>query len=258
VAGVVLAAGTSSRLGRNKLLVQLAGEALVRRAVRRAVEAGLEPVLVVVGHEAKRVAAEVSGLPCRQVENLVFASGQHTSVRAGIAAVPQAAAAAVVMLADMPLVTAEMLAALVERYREGASRGALSGPDSVAEPVAAELAVADVAPGSHAERGPATEHAASGAVGAPRSLAVVSSYGGVVAPPILYDRALFPELLAIEGPGCAKQVLARHREETATLHWPVEDLVDLDEEGDLAGLQARLERRAGAGGRGFERAGVRA
>ena len=88
VAGVVLAAGSSSRLGRNKLLLDVGGEALVRRTVRRAVAAGLDPVVVVVGHEAERVTAELAGVPCRLVVNPDHASGQSSSLQAGIAAVP--------------------------------------------------------------------------------------------------------------------------------------------------------------------------
>lgn len=197
VAGVVLAAGTSSRLGRNKLLVRVEGESLVRRAVRRSAAAGLEPVLVVVGHEADRVTRDLAGLPFRPVPNLGYSAGQPSSVRAGIAAVPEAAGAAVVLLADMPLVTAEAIAELVARWRSARA----------AAPV----------------------------------LAVVSDYGGMVAPPILYDRALFPELLALEGPGCAKRVLARHRQATVSIPRPAEDLVDLDEEADLLRLLERLE-----------------
>src|SRR4051794_13364080 len=54
VAGVVLAAGASTRLGRNKLFIELEGESLLRRAVRRVSDAGLDPVVVVLGHEAER------------------------------------------------------------------------------------------------------------------------------------------------------------------------------------------------------------
>jgi len=48
VAGGVLAAGTSSRMGENKLLFRVEGETLVRRAVQTALSAGLEPVIVVL------------------------------------------------------------------------------------------------------------------------------------------------------------------------------------------------------------------
>jgi molybdenum cofactor cytidylyltransferase len=117
VAGVVLAAGSSNRLGRNKLLLPLGGESLVRRAAKTALEAGLEPVVVVLGHEAQRVETELSGLPVRTVVNPDHARGVNTSLRAGVAALPEGASAVVVLLADMPLVTGAMVARLVDEHR---------------------------------------------------------------------------------------------------------------------------------------------
>src|SRR5260370_38885438 len=63
VAGVILAAGASRRMGRNKMLLELEGESLVRRAARRALAAALGPVVVVLGHEPDRVRAPLEGLP---------------------------------------------------------------------------------------------------------------------------------------------------------------------------------------------------
>lgn len=118
VAGVLLAAGSATRMGRNKLLLELDGEPMVRRAARAAIEAGLEPVLVVLGHEGERVAEALRGLDCELVRNPDHAGGINTSLSAGIAAVPPDCAAAVVLLGDMPLVGAAQIAALVARWRE--------------------------------------------------------------------------------------------------------------------------------------------
>lgn len=136
IAAVVLAAGASTRMGRNKLLLELNGETVVRRAARTAIAAGLDPVVVVTGHARDEVASELHGLRCRSVFNGEHAKGTHTSVAVGIGAVgDEACAAAIVMLADMPLVTPAMLRALIERYRESgaplvASRygGAINAP----------------------------------------------------------------------------------------------------------------------------------
>jgi len=122
VAGVVLAAGRSSRMGENKLLLPVGGESLVRRAVRAAIEAGLDPVLAVLGHDAGHVRAELAGLACVAVPSPRYALGMNASLDAGIAAVPADASAAVVLLGDMPLVTPAMIGALLERHR--ASPGA--------------------------------------------------------------------------------------------------------------------------------------
>jgi molybdenum cofactor cytidylyltransferase len=119
VAGVVLAAGSSSRMGVNKLVLPLGRSTVLRRAVTAAVAAGLDPVLVVVGHESERARAELAGLPCFPVLNPDHARGINTSLRAGIRAVPDGCVGAVVLLADMPFVTAEMVRALVERFRGG-------------------------------------------------------------------------------------------------------------------------------------------
>jgi molybdenum cofactor cytidylyltransferase len=117
VAGVVLAAGSSTRMGANKLLIEVDGEVLVARTVRRAAAAGLDPVVVVLGHESDRVARALDGVRCRAVVNAHHRSGQGSSFRCGIAAVPDQADAAVVLLADMPMVTADMIAAVVDLYR---------------------------------------------------------------------------------------------------------------------------------------------
>ena len=110
VAGVVLAAGSSTRMGRNKLFFELDGETLLRRVVRRAIGAGLDPVIVVVGHEGERAGTELSGLSCVTVVNPDHAEGINRSLQTGISHVPERARAAVVMLADMPFVTSSMVA----------------------------------------------------------------------------------------------------------------------------------------------------
>ena len=115
---MVLAAGASRRMGRNKLLLELDGETVVRRAVRTAVAAGLSPVVVVTGHARGEVEGQLHGLACSIVHNGEYMAGTHTSVGAGIGAVGDACEAAVVILADMPFVTPAMLRALVGRYRE--------------------------------------------------------------------------------------------------------------------------------------------
>ncbi len=136
VAGVVLAAGSSIRMGRNKLLFDFDGEPLVRRAVRRAATAGLDPVVAVLGYEAELVRRELDGLdpPCRIVVNPDYERGINSSLKTGIAALPAGTIAAVVMLADMPLVTAEMIATLVARYRASEAPLVISDYEGVNAP----------------------------------------------------------------------------------------------------------------------------
>jgi molybdenum cofactor cytidylyltransferase len=119
VAGLLLAAGTSSRMGSNKLLFDVGGESLLRRSARRALAGGLEPLLVVVGHQAERAREALAGLPCRTVENPLYEQGITSSLLAGVAALPPEVDAAMVLLADMPFVTREMIGELAARYRAG-------------------------------------------------------------------------------------------------------------------------------------------
>ena len=117
VAAIVLAAGSSRRMGTNKLLLALEGEPLVRRAVRRCLAAEFDRVVVVLGHEASRVRAALDGLPCEFVENADHARGVGTSIRAGVGLVADAMDAVVMVLGDMPYVTTDMLRTVLSWYR---------------------------------------------------------------------------------------------------------------------------------------------
>jgi molybdenum cofactor cytidylyltransferase len=135
VAGIVLAAGTSTRMGHNKLFVELEGETLVYRTVRRVADAGLDPVIVVVGHESERVRDAIGTLPCRLVLNPDYLRGVNSSLRVGIRAASEAAArAAVVVLGDMPLVTTSMIETLVITYRQSRPPLVISDYDGVNAP----------------------------------------------------------------------------------------------------------------------------
>jgi molybdenum cofactor cytidylyltransferase len=114
---LVLAAGRSARMGEDKLLLDVGGAPLLRRAARAALDAAVGPVLVVLAAGAARARAEVAGLGCSVVPNPDPDRGMNSSLACGVAAVPDRAEALVVVLADMPLVTAPMLVAVAERFR---------------------------------------------------------------------------------------------------------------------------------------------
>jgi len=186
VAGVILAAGASRRMGRNKMLLELQGESLVRRAAQRALAAGLSPVVVVIGHEADRLRAELNGLPLELAVNPDYTGPTSGSLHRGLNLLGADVEAVVVMLGDMVRVTVETLAMLVAAAR---------GTDA---PL------------------------------------VVSRYGDVTAPPLLFRRALFGELLAWTGEGCGKAVVQAHRREAMYVERPEALLADVDTPEDLA------------------------
>ena len=134
VAGILLAAGASSRMGEDKLFLRVGGETLLRRAAGEALGAGLDPLLAVVRAGGEREQCELSRLRARVVENPDAARGAQTSLRRGLAAVPEQCAAAVVLLADMPFVTARMIRSLVARWRAGTTALVLSDYAGVQAP----------------------------------------------------------------------------------------------------------------------------
>jgi len=117
VAAIVLAAGRSTRMGAvNKMLAEIGGKPLVRIAAEQAVASHAHPVVVVTGHEREKVEAALNGLPVRLVHNRDFAEGLGTSLKTGIAAVPEEADAAIVCLGDMPQVDAALINRLIAAF----------------------------------------------------------------------------------------------------------------------------------------------
>ena len=148
VAGVILAAGRSRRMGTNKLLLPLKDEPLVRSVVRTAEASGLDPIVVVVGHEADQVLTALRDLPCRVVENRDYDRGMRSSLGVGLRNVPPICDGAVVFLADMPLVTPAMVRELLNVFagRSDAALVASRYGEVVAPPLlVASRAFADVA-----------------------------------------------------------------------------------------------------------------
>ncbi|HSL80319.1 MAG TPA: molybdopterin-binding/glycosyltransferase family 2 protein [Pseudolabrys sp.] len=124
VAALVLAAGRSMRMGAvNKMLAEIGGKPLVRIAAEQAVASHAQPVIVVTGHEREKVEAALKELPVRFVYNADYAEGLGTSLKAGIAAVPEETDAVVVCLGDMPQVDAALINRLIAAFDP--ERGAL-------------------------------------------------------------------------------------------------------------------------------------
>jgi molybdenum cofactor cytidylyltransferase len=183
----VLAAGGSTRLNEPKQLIEWQGHPLVWRAAWAALEAGLAPVVVVVGAEAERVRAALHDLPVLIVDNPGWEGGQSTSVRAGLAAVRATAEAAVFLLADMPFVTAEIVRAVAAEHRHTLT------------PIVA-----------------------------PRA-------GGRWANPVLFDRAVFGDLMALSGDVGGRALFSRHR--VASFECDESIVADIDTREDLRRLR---------------------
>jgi molybdenum cofactor cytidylyltransferase len=172
VGGILLAAGSSSRLSQPKQLLSFRGVPLVRHVAEQALASRLACLIVVVGYRAADVGAALAGLRADLVQNPSYAGGQSTSLRCGLLAFPREPAAALILLVDQPFVDTSLIDRLIGLYEES---GALI-----------------VAPQCAGRRGN----------------------------PVIFDRALFPELLAVVGDTGARDVISRHRDRLVTLELP--------------------------------------
>lgn len=160
IAAIILAAGSASRMGSPKQLLDWGGRPLLRVVAEQALAGPFDQVLLVVGAAQIQVQAALEGLPLHIIANPDYAVGQSTSLRAGVAALGPQVAAALVLLGDQPFVTPAIVEQLVAEWR---SSGA-----SIVAPV----------------------------------------YAGQRGNPVLFARAVFPELLAIVGDQGARGVLS--------------------------------------------------
>jgi molybdenum cofactor cytidylyltransferase len=133
VSGVLLAAGRASRFGAPKQLARLDGVTLVKRAVEVLRASSVCEIVVVVGQDSERVGRELPS-DVLVVLNPLFATGLSSSLKAGIAAVDGQSTAAVVCLADQPMVTPALIDGVIARHRDtgrlvvATSSGEVVGP----------------------------------------------------------------------------------------------------------------------------------
>ena len=119
VGAIILAAGSSSRMGAPKQTLQFRGQTLLRRAALAALGAGCRPVVVVTGANAEPSRRELNGLDVREVLNPLWETGMASSIRAGVeglVGVDPHAAAAVLMLCDQPYLNSEIISGLVKAH----------------------------------------------------------------------------------------------------------------------------------------------
>lgn len=198
VGAVILAAGSSSRMGTPKQLLTFGGQSLLRRAAVAALDARCSPVVVVTGAHAEVSRRELDGINerdginVREAFNAEWATGMASSIRTGVEALLAAdpdASAIVLALCDQPHVTAEVISELIARYRH-----------------------------THAPL-------------------IASSYSETFGVPALFSRSLFRELASIEGAGGAKQLIEKHAANAEFVPFPG-GAVDVDTPADFSRLEA--------------------
>ncbi len=117
IGGVILAAGESSRFGEPKQLLLWKGIPLIRHVVVNALKAGLSPVVVVVGSSAVEVQSAIDDLPVRIVNNREWLNGMSSSIKAGLATLPEEVGGVVFLQADQPQIPPALIKELVEAHQ---------------------------------------------------------------------------------------------------------------------------------------------
>jgi len=115
ISAIVLAAGTSSRMGSPKPLLMVGGRTLLEHVLQTVRDAHVDDIVVVLGHEANRVRSHVSFDGARSVVNPAYAEGMSSSIRAGVQAADARSDGFLIVLGDQPFVDPATIGALMAR-----------------------------------------------------------------------------------------------------------------------------------------------
>ena len=116
ICAIVLAAGLSSRMGVQKLLLPFGGKTVISHIVDQLLASTVGEVHAVVGHQAERISAELSGRAVSIVNNPNYTSGMLSSVRCGLQNLPEKCRAVMVVLGDQPSVTTELIDQMLQSF----------------------------------------------------------------------------------------------------------------------------------------------
>ena len=193
VSAIVLAAGTSTRMGRAKQLLPLGGTTVLAQTLDKVRSARVAEIILVLGASAEAIRQQLppsllDGL--KVVVNQAYVKGMASSLHEGLAALDQRSDAALIILGDQPFIRPQTLGQIVDGYRRS------------------------------------------------RAKIVIPSYQGNRGNPVLLDRSVFSEVMALEGDVGCRAIFGSHLE--AILKVEVEDkgvLLDIDDQDDYERLK---------------------
>jgi len=193
VSAVVLAAGTSTRMGRAKQLLPLGGTTVLAHTLENVRSTGLEEIILILGASAEAISQQLppsllEGL--KVVVNQAYGQGMASSLREGLCALDQRTDGALIILGDQPFIRPQTLHQIMDEYRRS------------------------------------------------RAKIVIPSYQGNRGNPVLLDRSVFSEVMALEGDVGCRAIFGNYLE--AILKVEVEDkgvLLDIDDQDDYARLK---------------------
>jgi molybdenum cofactor cytidylyltransferase len=203
VGAVILAAGMSTRMGEAKQLVRLGDSSLLRSTYENVRAASVDEIVLVLGFAAETIKPQFAPEKVKIVINEAYREGMATSLRQGLFALSRQTAAALIILADQPLVRPQTLDRLIAEYRRSQSS-------------------------------------------ASRAEIVIPTYKGFRGNPVLLDRSVFPEVMALQGDMGCRAIFGSHLEGIVTI--AVDDigiLLDIDRKEDLEQLE-RIRQEKGS------------
>jgi len=192
---IILAAGSSTRMGAAKQLLRLDGRPLLQHVLDNVRASDVREIIVVLGASAEVIRGEINARNARVVLNENYREGMGTSLKAGLSAVHSEAEAALIILADQPFVRPETLNRLI------------------------------------------TEHVRS------KAQIVIPLYRGFRGNPVLLDRAVFPEVMALGGDIGCRAIFGDHL--AGIVKVSVDDvgiLLDIDRKSDFEALRSAGDR----------------
>ncbi|SDU34751.1 nucleotidyltransferase family protein [Desulfobacula phenolica] len=147
ISGIILAAGSASRMGKTKQLLPFGETTLLGRVIQNARDSRLHEIIVVLGHNAGKISRSIDFEGTRVTRNTAYANGQSTSLIKGVEAVSSDCDAAMFLLADQPLVTAAIINRLADAFETGTApivipycNGKRGNPVIIARPLFYRLA----------------------------------------------------------------------------------------------------------------------
>ena len=123
ISAIVPAAGLSTRMGQNKLLMPFGDKSLIEHAVDTLKASDVDEIVVVLGHEADQVRSRLERRRVNFVHNPDYREGLSTSVRTGMSAVAKGADAIMIYLADQPLIQPDEISRLIQAFAEAKRAG---------------------------------------------------------------------------------------------------------------------------------------
>lgn len=114
---IVLAAGLSTRMGTQKLLLPFEGKTIIEKVVENILNSGIDRIKVVLGSDRSEIAETLNSWPVHFVVNENFQEGMHTSVISGVKALPPEAKAVLIFLGDQPFIPGSVTEKVVEAWK---------------------------------------------------------------------------------------------------------------------------------------------